>query len=70
MDYRRRRILKQTDKMNENLRKEIDAVIQEICQINDLNIKADLLTYMERQAAFLLWQIEEDLRVDQNMKNI
>lgn len=56
--------------MNENLRKEIDAVIQEISQINDLNIKADLLTYMERQAAFMLWQIEEDLRVDQNMKNI
>jgi len=55
--------------MNKNYREQIDQLIQEIGEITDLNIKADLLTYMEQQSSFLLWQLDEDLRVDQNMKN-
>ncbi|MCQ2285536.1 MAG: hypothetical protein MJZ76_01515 [Bacteroidales bacterium] len=56
--------------MNNNIQIKIDEVIQEISQLNDLNIKVDTLKYMEQQASFMLWQLEEDLRVDQNMKNI
>ncbi|MBO4646091.1 MAG: hypothetical protein J5642_06205 [Bacteroidales bacterium] len=53
-----------------NLKEKIDALVQEISQLNDLNIKHDVLVYMEQQASWMLWQIDEDYHVDQNMKNI
>ncbi len=55
--------------MDNNIKVRIDEILEEICKINDLTAKADILTYMERQAAFQLWQLEEDLRVDHNMKD-
>ena len=60
---------KKDDIMDNNIKLRIDEILEEICKINDLNAKADILTYMERQAAFQLWQLEEDLRVDHNMKD-
>ena len=56
--------------MSPNLQHKIDELLQEVSNINDLNIKFDTLTYIEQQAGFLLWQLEEDMHVDQNMKNI
>lgn len=56
--------------MDNNIKVKIDEIIQEISLINDLNMKADILTYMQQQSGFMLWQIEEDLHVDQNMRNI
>ncbi|MBQ4356227.1 MAG: hypothetical protein II757_06165 [Bacteroidales bacterium] len=56
--------------MDNNIKNKIDEVLEEIGKINDLNAKVDILTYMEQQAGFQLWQLEEDYRVDQNMKNI
>ena len=55
--------------MDNNIRVKIDEILEEICKINDLTAKADILTYMERQAAFQLWQLEEDLRVDHKKKD-
>lgn len=60
---------KKDDIMDNNIKLRIDEILEEICKINDLNAKANILTYMERQAAFQLWQLEEDLRVDHNMKD-
>ncbi|MCQ2262731.1 MAG: hypothetical protein MJZ70_00440 [Bacteroidales bacterium] len=56
--------------MDNNIKIKIDEIMEEICKIPDLNAKVDILTYMEQQAGFQLWQLEEDFRVDQNMKNI
>lgn len=56
--------------MDNNIKIKIDEILQEISTINDLNMKADILTYMQQQSGFMLWQIEEDLHVDQNMRNI
>ncbi len=56
--------------MDNNLKIKIDEILQEIGNIRDLNMKADILTYMQQQSGFMLWQIEEDLHVDQNMRNI
>lgn len=56
--------------MDNNLKNEIDSILEKVGAINDLNMKADILTYMQQQSGFMLWQIEEDLHVDQNMKNI
>ena len=35
--------------------------------VTDLNIKVDILNYMEQQAAFMLWQLEEEQRIDENL---
>jgi len=56
--------------MTPKIQSEIDALLQKIGEINDLNMKFDTLTYIEQQAGFMLWQLEEDMHVDQNMKNI
>ncbi|MBP5709471.1 MAG: hypothetical protein J6W84_00620 [Bacteroidales bacterium] len=56
--------------MSPNIQNKIDELFQEVSNIRDLNIKFDTLTYIEQQAAYQLWELEEDMRVDQNMKNI
>ena len=56
--------------MDNNIKIKIDEVLQEISQVNDLNQRVDILTYMQQQSGFMLWQLEEDIHVDQNMRNI
>ncbi len=56
--------------MDNNFKIRIDAIIEDLGKINDLNIKIDILNYMEQQSAFLLWQLEEEKRMDENMKNV
>lgn len=56
--------------MDNNIKIKIDEIINEICAINDLNIRHAVLTYMEQQAGFMLWQIEEEKRIDNDTHDI
>ncbi len=56
--------------MDNNFKIRIDAIVEDLGKIQDLNIKIDILNYMEQQAAFLLWQLDEEKRIDENMRNV
>lgn len=56
--------------MDNNFKIRIDQIIEDLGNIYDLNIKIDILNYMEQQAAFLLWQLEEEKRIDENQHNV
>ena len=56
--------------MDNNFKIKIDNLVGEINQVNELNIKIDILNYMEGQDAFLLWQLEEEKRIDENSRNV
>lgn len=56
--------------MDNNFKQKIDAIVTELCKVNDLNIKIDILNYMEQQASFLLWQLEDEKHLDENNHNI
>ncbi|MBO4282791.1 MAG: hypothetical protein J5873_06320 [Bacteroidales bacterium] len=56
--------------MDNNFKIRIDQLIEDLGKINDLNIKVDILNYMEQQSAFLLWQLEEEKRIDENLNNV
>lgn len=50
--------------MDNNFKIKIDALANEISTVTDLNIKIDILNYMEQTAAYMLWQLEEEKRID------
>ena len=51
--------------MDNNLKQKVDALITEITEISDLNIKVSVLNYMEQQASFMLWQLDDDQRLNE-----
>lgn len=55
--------------MDNNFKQKIDAVITELSNVTDLNIKIDILTYMEQQASYLLWQLEDEHRIDNDSRD-
>lgn len=56
--------------MNNNIKQKIDEIINEISGINDLNIKHAILTYMEQQAGYMLWQLEDEKHIDNDSMNV
>lgn len=56
--------------MDNNIKIKIDEITNEISAINDLNIKHAVLTYMEQQAAFMLWQMEDEKHIDNDSHNV
>lgn len=56
--------------MDNNIKIKIDEILNEIGKINDLNIKNSILTYMEQQAAFMLWQLEDEKHIDNDSYNV
>lgn len=56
--------------MDNNIKKKIDEIVNEISTINDLNIKHAVLTYMEQQAAYLLWMMEDEKHIDNDSHNV
>ncbi len=55
--------------MDNNFKQKIDAIITELGNVNELNIKIDILNYMEQQANYLLWQLEEEKRIDDDSRD-
>ena len=62
--------LKKSQGMDNNIKKKIDEIVNEIGAINDLNIKHAVLTYMEQQAGFMLWQMEDEKHIDNDSHNV
>lgn len=56
--------------MDNNIKQKIDELVNEISAINDLNIKHAVLTYMEQQAGYLLWQMEDEKHIDNDSHNV
>lgn len=56
--------------MDNNIKQKIDEITNEISNINDLNIRHACLTYMEQQASFLLWQMEDSKHIDNDAFNV
>ena len=56
--------------MDNNIKIKIDEILNEIGNINDLNIKHAILTYMEQQAGFMLGQMEDEKHIDNDSHNV
>ena len=61
---------KNKNTVDNNIKIKIDEIINEIGTINDLNIKHAILTYMEQQAGFMLWQMEDEKHIDNDANNV
>ena len=55
--------------MDNNFKMKIDNLVGEINQVNELNIKIDILNYLEQQAAYMLWTLEEEQRIDNDSRD-
>lgn len=56
--------------MDNNYKIQIDKILNEVANINDLTRKYEILTYMEQQAGFMLWQMEDEKHIDDDSNNI
>ncbi len=48
----------------------IDAIVAEINQITDLTQKVEILDYMEQQSSWMLWQLQDEVHIDHDSRNI
>jgi hypothetical protein len=55
--------------MDNNFKQKIDALMTELSNVTDLNIKVDILNYMEQQSSYMLWQLEDEVRIDEDSKD-
>lgn len=55
--------------MDINFKRKIDELVNEVSTITDLTTKVEVLNYMEMQANFMLWQIEEEKRIDDDSRD-
>lgn len=55
--------------MDNNFKIKIDNLVNEINQVNDLSIKLSILNYMEQSAAYMLWQLEDEERIDEDSRD-
>lgn len=56
--------------MDVNFKERIDALTNDINKVTDLNIKIDILNYMEQQSSFMLWQLEDEERIDEDSRDV
>ena len=57
------------DVMDNNFKIKIDALVDEINTVTDLIRKIEILNYMEQQSSFMLWQLEEEKRIDDDSRD-
>ena len=55
--------------MDNNFKIKIDALVNEVCAVEAFDVKIDILNYMEQQASYLLWQLEEEQRIDDDSRD-
>ena len=55
--------------MDNNFKQKIDALVTEICAVTDLTHKVEILNYMEQQSSFMLWQLEDEQRIDEDSRD-
>lgn len=56
--------------MDNNIKIKIDEIVAEICKINDLHQKIDILDYMEQQSSYMLWMLQDEEHIDNDSQNV
>ena len=46
-----------------------DAMISEVAAVPDLTTKVAVLNYIQQESGFLLWQLEDEQRIDEDSRD-
>ena len=55
--------------MEVNFKEKIDALISEVAAVPDLTTKVAVLNYIQQESGFLLWQLEDEQRIDEDSRD-
>ncbi len=55
--------------MNLEFKQKIDQLITEVSAITDLPTKVAVLNYIQQESGFLLWQLEDEQRIDEDSRD-
>jgi len=55
--------------MNLEFKGKIDALISEVAAIPDLMTEIAVLNYIQQESGFLLWQLEDEQRIDEDSRD-
>lgn len=55
--------------MNLAFKEKIDALISEVSAITDFTTKVAVLNYIQQESGFLLWQLEDEQRIDEDSRD-
>jgi hypothetical protein len=55
--------------MDVKFKEKIDSLIAEVSAITDLTTKVAVLNYIQQESGFLLWQLEDEQRIDEDSRD-
>ncbi len=55
--------------MNLEFKEKIDKLIAEVAAVPDLVTKIAVLNYIQQESGFLLWQLEDEQRIDEDSRD-
>ena len=55
--------------MDLNFKIKIDQLISEVSALTDLTTKIAVLNYIQQESGFLLWQLEDEQRIDEDSRD-
>ncbi len=55
--------------MNLAFKEKIDTLISEVSALTDLTTKISVLNYIQQETGFLLWQLEDEQRIDEDSRD-
>ena len=55
--------------MDLKFKEKIDTLISEVAAVTDLPTKIAVLNYIQLQSGFLLWQLEDEQRIDEDSRD-
>ena len=55
--------------MNLEFKQKIDQLISEVSALTDLTTKLAVLNYIQQETSFLLWQLEDEERIDEDSRD-
>ncbi len=50
-------------------KEKIDTLISEVSALTDLTTKISVLNYIQQETGFLLWQLEDEQRIDEDSRD-
>jgi hypothetical protein len=60
---------KEKQNMDLAFKEKIDALISEVAAVPDLTTKVAVLNYIQQESGFLLWQLEDEQRIDEDSRD-
>lgn len=55
--------------MDLKFKEKIDALVSEVAAVPDLVTKIAVLNYIQQETSFLLWQLEDEQRIDEDSRD-